>query len=484
MTRDRGIGWGLAALAALPVAVVPVPLMADLPNHVARHHVMAQALFADGSPYWRVAWRWIGNLGVDLPAVLLTPWLGAELATRLVAMLIAPLMVLGLIALGRAAHGRITAGVALALPFAFAHPWHFGFLNSCLSVALALFVAAAWYRRPADTALRSAGFALAALGVWSAHVMGWGVLLLLVAGAELARFGEARARLWRTLPLFAPLVPLALWRESGGRLYAVASHPLADKIANAATMLRGIDRSFDLAMLAVLALAGAGALWTAQARRVEPRLAAAAVLLGGAFVIVPATVLGSWGADLRLAPVAAMVALLAIGPSGNPRIGRGLIALGVALFVVRALVTTVVWQQAQPELARRLALLERVPRGSRLAFLEAEVSCHPHWPHDIDDKLASFAVVRRDAFVNALFKIPGADIVSRARPADAGWFDRSQVLDCGGPSDQFARRVAAFARAGFTTIWIADGPLAAPPPGYRIAYRDRRDTILTASRLE
>ena len=275
MTREGRrctIAAVLALLAALPLAIAPIPLMSDLPNHVARHHILAQSLFGAGNPHWAVAWRWIGNLGVDLPAVLLTPWLGAEQATRLVVLLIAPLTVLGLIALGRAAHGRVTPGVALSLPFAFAQPWHYGFVNSCLSVALALFVAAAWLRRPADSPWRGLGFALAAIGVWSAHIMGWGVLLLLVAGAELGRrdWRSLPGRAIRTAPLLLPVVPLLVWRSArAGPAFVYPAHPLTEKAVDLATMLKGVSQPFDLAMLALLALLGGGALIAARAPRLE-----------------------------------------------------------------------------------------------------------------------------------------------------------------------------------------------------------------------
>lgn len=481
--RRHAAALGLAGLAALPVAFAPLPVMADLPNHVARHHVLAQAVFGAGNPHWSVAWRWIGNLGVDLPAVLLTPWLGAEAATRLVVLAIAPLTVLGLLALGRAAHGRITPGIALALPFAFAKPWHYGFVNSCLSVALALLVAAAWLRRPADTRWRAAGFAAAALGVWSAHVAGWAVLLLIVAGTELARAGTWRqlpGRALRAAPLLLPVVPLLLWRGSGaGPAFVGSPQPVWDKVLNVATMLKGLSLPFDLAMLGLLGGLAAIALALARPPRVEPRLGAGAVLLGLAFLAMPATVLGSWGADLRLAPVAAMVALAAIAPPRSDRWAMPLVAAGITLFAARAAVATAMWHAAQPGLERRLVLLDRVPRGGRLGFVIARPDCRTPWAFTLDSKLASLAVVRRDAFANTMFRIPGADLIAVRRPADALWFDGSQAVACADGHHGFEARLAAMTAARFDAIWIADAATMPPVPrGYRIAARTPRDLLL------
>ena len=130
----------LMLLAIAPVLFAPVPGMSDLPNHIARHHILAEP-----DRFQRmmdVHWWWIGNLGVDLPVVALAPLLGAEQATRLIVGLIAPLGVMGVIALGRAAHGRVTASAMIALSLVLAPPYFYGFINYSLLVALAFLAAA------------------------------------------------------------------------------------------------------------------------------------------------------------------------------------------------------------------------------------------------------------------------------------------------------------------------------------------------------
>ena len=284
MAGGRLAGWrsanwrlvGLLALAAaLPVLLVPITGMVDLPNHIARFRVFQAA--GSGGPLdqlFFVHWRWIANLGVDLPVQLLAPLIGVEAASRLVVAAIAPLTVVGAVALARAAHRRLPTSAFVALPLAFSHPWYYGFVNYCLSVALALLVTAAWYARPPGRLLPALGFGLSALLVWTAHLGGWVVLLLLIAGAELVglaalprrrRLAALARRLAVASPLLLPLLPLLAWRSAGGgRLFSYGEAPLVQKALAFVTILNGLSRSFDVASAVVLLGLGALALgWAA-----------------------------------------------------------------------------------------------------------------------------------------------------------------------------------------------------------------------------
>src|SRR3546814_18262974 len=88
--RPQGLAVAaLLILAALPMLIATIPGASDYPNHLARHHVFAvvgQGTALDA--YFSVDWRWVGNLGVDLPVLALTPLLGVEPATRLESALI------------------------------------------------------------------------------------------------------------------------------------------------------------------------------------------------------------------------------------------------------------------------------------------------------------------------------------------------------------------------------------------------------------
>lgn len=476
-------------LAALPMLIVTVPGASDYPNHLARHHIFAA--FGQGTvldTYFRVDWRWVGNLGVDLPVLALTPLLGVETATRVVSALIAPLTVLGILLLSRSAHGRVTASAMLALPFAFAQPFLFGFLNYCLSVALALIVAAAWYSNHRPGLWRSLAFGVAAIVVWTAHIMGWAILLILIAGAELATLRSVRdlpARAVRAAPLLLPVVPLLVWRSSGeGRLYWYEPELLSSKVMNFVTALKGLSMPLDLGMTLAIGLAAILALLWAGGRRLELRLAVGGGLLLLAALVLPTTVLGSWGADLRLTPVAMMVAIMAIGPASRPERERLLFVLGASLFVLRAGWTSVQWWQSDRVLESRLTLLDHVPEGSRLGFLSAEAECRS-WVLTPDRKIGAYAITRRDAFTNTLFQIPGSDLMTIRRASDAHWLDNSQDIPTLCPQGvpdmaELRARTARMARDGFTGMWIAGVDVKAIPalPGYDVAYTHGTDTLL------
>ena len=180
-------------MAFLPVLAAPVPGFVDMPSHMARHHVLANiAHDALLSRNFAVSWHWIANLGADLPSVLLTPFLGSEKATVLVASLLAPLMVLGIVSLSRAAHGRISASAFIALPFAMHQAWMWGFLNYCMGTALALLVAAWLYAKPRETLGQQVLLGMMALAVWTSHMASWVILLILASGGELARLRSMR----------------------------------------------------------------------------------------------------------------------------------------------------------------------------------------------------------------------------------------------------------------------------------------------------
>lgn len=479
-----------AIMALIPVLCVAIPGFSDAPSHMARHHILAMA--SSGGPlshYFVAQWQWIANLGEDIPAYLLARILGGEAATRIVTAAIAPLTIAGLAALSRAAHGRVAASALLALPLVFHQGWMFGFLNYCLGTALAILVAAWVFARKPATVSGHVLLGLASLVVWTAHMASWVVLIILAAGNALGSLHDKRdvwPELRRYAPLLLPLIPLLLWRSDLGAsgLGFEYDEFILTKLAIFIGVLRGTWMKIDIALLVAVIVAALLAMRWARPRTAERRLFIAGALLLVAALAAPDHLLSTSYADLRIAPVALMVLILAIPPAQDPRHERIVCFLGLALFLMRLTSVTICWAQRSPMLEQRLAMLDAVPRGGRLGYLYAKSTCDG-WRLTPDEKLGSYAVTRRGAFVNTLFMTENARIVAIRDPKLRPWVSETQRLTVGCPGERLDAgslftSMQAMRRDRFDAIWISGVPLEALPTlaGYTVVRSQPGETML------
>jgi hypothetical protein len=494
MRRPGTLVW-LAVAAALlslaPVLLVPIPGFVDAPVHMARHHILAMAPSGGAlSRHFIVQWHWIANLGADVPATLLGRWLGGESATRIVAALIAPLTIAGIVSLSRAAHGRVSASAMLALPFVFHQGWMYGFLNYGVGTALALLVAAWRTGRPNESLTAQLGLAVAASVVCTAHLASWALLLLIMAGIGLGALRSGRD-IWpavrRNAPLLVPLLPFVLWRSESGSLDVafVYEDALITKIAVFAGALRGTWMKLDLALVFACVFSAVVALQPAGSGRVDRRLFLAGVLLAAAALTAPDYILGSWATDKRIAPFAIILFILAIKPAADPRRDRIIAAIGFALLLVRVTSVTWAWAERSPMLEQRLGMLDALPRGGRLGYIYVPENCD-FWMLQSDEKLASYAVTRRDAFVNTLFMLDKARLVTIRDPrAQHRWTSDSQRVSnpCPGTEQNvptLTGRLEEMRRDGFDAIWVSGVAQHNLPPveGYQLVRRLPNETML------
>lgn len=495
--ESRWLWWGLALLSAVPFLVAPLPMQPDWFSHVGRYHVMNESAGDPFLPlYYAFEWRLVGNLGVDLLVRLLGPLFGTERAAILVVGLIPPLGVGGLYALVRAADGRVGPGALAALPLLYAMPFTMGFLNFCLAQALAFWAAAGWLRLAGAAPALRAGFAAAAGAlVWIAHIAGWGILLILLACLELGALRRsafdpralAQAAI-RLSPFALPLIPTLLWRAGGGAASAaIDPWSLEMKGLWLRTLFRDESQALDVAtgfLVYLLILILLGQLLFRRAGA-SAGLLGAGLLLSLLFLLLPHMLLGSYYADMRLLPAALMLLLVAIVPR-SPRLSLAVAAAGLALFAARIAVTAAGWHQRATAIERDLAVLDHVPRGSRIAVMASRSLCWGWTPRGFEH-VPSLAIVRRHAFVNSQWDQPGANpmrpIYNRGRDFNAV---PSNLL--GGPDRRCEGRplsevLKILPRDRFDFVWLFEWelpagtnwltPVAAGPNGrlYRVEAR-------------
>ena len=456
-------------LSMMPLLWPTVPPLYDLPDHLGRYHVMADIA---GSPdlqrHWTFEWALVPNLGVDLLVLALAPLLGVVVATKLVVMAIPALTVLALFVLSRVATGRVSPAIGFALPLAYAAPFHMGFVNYCLSAALALLALGGWIAmgRRGRPWLRTAVFAPVVFGLWLVHSSGWGLFGILAFAADWQRH-KASGKSWiaagwaAALPLAPLAFPIGLMMMGPGSENGLAAEwQWLGKLLWLMTVLRDRWMWFDILSVAVM-LVALYVGFRSPSMRFDARLGWPALAALATFLALPWLMVGGAYVDMRLLPIALALGLLAITRRpGAPGEAEGVVAvLGAVFFVQRMAAATASLFIAGNLQAEAASVLPALPRGAAVLVLVKE-PCMVAWDSPRFGHIGGLAVVSRDAFVNTQWTLAGQQLV---RPRHAGGFvsDPSQFIrpySCPEHPIGLGRVLRGFDRGLFTHVWMLDFP--------------------------
>jgi hypothetical protein len=482
-------------LSTVPLWGASLPPLIDLPGHLGRYHV---ELNLAHSPVlqrnWDFHWRLIGNLGVDLLVIPLATMFGLERAVWLIALLLPPLMIGGVARMARALHGEASPFLLATAPFALAYPYQFGFLNYWLSCALAFHCFASWIEAAAaqrSDLRRAVFFTAAAFAIWLAHAYGWAVLVVLVAGFELSRRWTREVSAWprmalgiarRAWPVASPALLMILWRRGAEGASTEDFFNVAGKLWGLLFTLRDQSLWLDVASLTfafILILVGL----RERALRMDPALGVAAGLFLGLILLLPGRMFGSAYADVRLWPVFFMVALAAIAPvAPNWRPGSAIAGLAIGLFTLRIVVMSAGFAGYDRDYARHLHALDHVPQGASIVVL-TPAGCEG-WRHTRLEHLGALAIVRRNAFVNTQWNIPGAQLLTPLRGRGTAFnADPSEKVDrepsCAAPvAPALLQKLRQIPRDRFDYVWLLgfDAPLPIDPDLRRL-YADEQTAL-------
>src|SRR4029079_7273450 len=144
---DLAIYGAFALVLIAPFFLFETIPLYDLPNHIARQHI----LFGDGAEgvaqYYDVHWRPIPNLAMEGFVFLLHRIVSVETAVRIFLALSVVQVFVGTTILNVTLFGRaIRLPLASAL-FAYSGPLIFGFANCYFGVGSVLWIFALWLRR-------------------------------------------------------------------------------------------------------------------------------------------------------------------------------------------------------------------------------------------------------------------------------------------------------------------------------------------------
>lgn len=463
-------------LCAAPLLWPRIPPLLDLPGHMGRYHI---ALNLSSSPelqrHFSYEWALIGNLGVDLLVAALGSMTGVEAATKIVVLAIPLLMGMGFLWAAAQVHGRIPPTALLALVFTYAYPFHYGFVNYCLSVAIAAVGFALWIRlHHTHFATRLLVFAALAAVTWIAHAVGWVVLCVLCGSYELwwqrSRAGwlpALRRTAGAVLPLLLPLVLMALAPRGAPLEFAGWLDPRA-----LAKWVLALNRDRWLAYDVLCTLVLMAVLGMAMMRRaglsINPALGYPALGLFTLYVLAPDAISGSAFVNARIVPYAAAYALLAIRV--EPGAHRRWAFFSIAFLAVRLAATTASFALYAASYERNLQALDRVHRGAAVAVL-ARQNCGStlaNWANPRLQHLGGLAIVQRDAFVNDQWSAASLQLLTVSNPAAQPFVNSPsegialERCDSGSPP-YLSDALQLLPRDAFDYVWLLDIPAAHRP---------------------
>lgn len=429
----RGVVVALLLLSALPFAFVDLPPLVDAPGHLGQFAVQAAGPDSPLSRYFTFHWALRLNLGTDLLMEPLRHLLSLQHAFLLVTALIPVLTVVAVLLMARHANPGDAAAASWALPFAYSYPFHYGFLNFTLGMALAFIAFALWCRWEASPARREIAFWLIIPILLLCHAVGGGLLPLMILARETGA-ADGKGAPWRgraavLRPLLSALPPILIWKlgASGGDFPTV--YHAGDKINAIVFGLRDQVRWLDLAsMAAAIAVPILGALLGA---RYGKREGAVVLVLAALFLAMPSELAGATFTDTRLVPALALAALTLQDWSAVSARKAAFVALaGLALFAARLVVTTTGFIGYQRGYASERQALAHIARGSRVLALVTH-QCHPShvWRMSRLDHIAALATVERDAWVNTHWSIGDIHLMRiDFRPSPDFYADPSQYV--------------------------------------------------------
>lgn len=470
--------WFVAVVtlaAVVPLVWPAIPPLVDLPGHMGRYRVQL-SIGGDHElgDWYDFRWSLIGNLGIDLLIIPLAKLFGLELAVKLIVMTIPALTVAGLLWIAREVHGRIPATALFALPIAYGYPFHFGFVNFALAMAIALNAFALWLRlgRLDHYRWRAAIFVPLSCALWLCHTFGWGVLGVLAFSAEMIRQHDAGHRWLKAwvraglgcLPLALPIVLMVAWRS--GQHVGGQTFDWFDWRAKAGWLtevLKDRWQLFDIASAAVLYLILFKG-FRDPAIEYSRNLALSALFLLAVFVLLPRVVFGSAYADMRLAPFVIGIAVIALRPRPglSMRGAATLAAFGLAFFLVRIGGTTASFWLYDRSYTREMRALEHVPVGARLVTFVG-TRCGNPWFMTRLEHLPALALEKRLAYANDQWSMAGAQLLTtRYRVAKGFAHDPSQIVTAEQCPREFWRTIrvsmARFPREAFDYVWLIQPP--------------------------
>jgi hypothetical protein len=450
-----------AVIAALPVALHPLPPISDYINHLSRMHVIA-ALGSDSdlTRFYQVNWQVIPNLMMDMILPVLVRFMNVYAAGQAYMIASFVLILSGAFALNRQLHGRWSVMPLLAFPLVYNYVFLVGTMNYVCGIGLSLWALVVWIAlRERPMALRLPVSALFVLALFFCHLFVVGTYGLGLLAFELNRLwagrpagaaaqADARGLSFRLLDFvatglpFLPVLPLLMMSPTWG-LRSDMHWELSGKADGLVYVINVYSNAVALLIAAAVAL-GVG--YAIHRRALRFHVFGAVLLAAGAIVYLamPRVIFDTYMADQRL-PISMAFMVIACLQIDFDRLGLpavsarwGVVGVLFLLLAARIVEVQTAWEALTPGIASFRESIEMIDRGAKVMVAYAD----PDGGDDVRDlglvHAACLAVIERSALVTTVFTVVGKQIL-HVRP---DYHDRVDTQDGSPPTVENLIRVA------------------------------------------
>jgi hypothetical protein len=414
----------VTAAVSLPVISHPLPPLSDYINHLATGHIIdAIGDDPDLHRFYRIEWRAIPDLMMDLVVPVLHRFMDIYLAGQIFTIAVFFAILSGTLALSRALYGRWSALPLVASPLLYNGVLLVGVMNYLFGIGLALWGFAAWVAlRERAWPWRFAASTLFVLALFFCHLFALGLYGLELLAFESHRlWAERRApnsiRWLDFLATGLPFLPALLLLISGPTWESAGVPAYWDLTGKIDGLMLVIGIYYPAVAYGLVALLGLAALlaWRCGALHVHPvgwwLLAVGAAV----YLALPRVLFAAHLADQRL-PIALafMLAACLQLDTRDRRLRAGLIGLIAVLLTLRLTEVQLVWNDLRGPIDARRAV-RAIDRGARVLVVHGDRSATGL----ISDlglmHIASLATIERSALVSTAFTVEGKHILEVRR---------------------------------------------------------------------
>ncbi len=414
----------LFVVTQAPLYWVQYPDILDLPNHLARLHVLINFSESEILQRYYTLRNWqIGtNLAMEVVVPILARWMDILLAFKVFASLATLLMTTGAVALGRAINGRHNYLLLGVLLFAQNAIFQVGLLNYLFGLGAALWLLAAWvYFRERCSFYRWIAFSLGCILVYLCHLSAFGVYAVGVFGYELGRTRttgiwltrSTLEALLRSSMQFIPVFALhALVSTSSGNYIPVQMDSpwltfcyqfIAYKVTLLAIFVPLSISGYKFGVLGYLLVLVLYVGFREGVLTVVTPIRWLAGALAACLLLLPPEGFGSGLLDIRLMPALALILWSGLKIHEHSKLPHNVVlAFIVAVVFLISALTTREYTSRDDEYRQVRGALSKIPMGSRVATIRFE---QPKFS-SISLHTGAWSVVDRSAFLSSLYAWP------------------------------------------------------------------------------